>query len=139
MPGNGAIRCLLSLDPFRYTSDNKDPWQRTLGSEQYNWLKTTLQKSKSKLRFVFIHNLVGGADNNGIARGGIEAARCFEWGGLNPDSTKGFISHRPGWEKPIHDLLVQYKVSAVFHGHDHLFVSYGKRKQCQGRLPANES
>jgi hypothetical protein len=112
----------IVLDPFRYTIDNKDPWQRTLGSEQYNWLKATLQKSKSKFRFVFIHNLVGGADNNGIARGGIEAAKFFEWGGLNPDSTGGFSSHRPGWKKPIHDLLVQYNVSAVFHGHDHVFV-----------------
>jgi hypothetical protein len=53
-------------------------------------LKTTLQKSKSKLRFVFIHNLVGGADNNGIARGGIEAARFFEWGGLNSASEYGY-------------------------------------------------
>ncbi|MEI7420839.1 MAG: metallophosphoesterase [Prolixibacteraceae bacterium] len=112
----------MVLDPFRYTPDNRDPWQRSLGSEQYNWLKNTLQKSKAKLRFVLIHNLVGGADNNGIARGGIEAARFFEWGGLNADSTKGFSSHRPGWEKPIHDLLVQYKVSAVIHGHDHVFV-----------------
>ena len=112
----------IVLDPFRYTPDNRDPWQRTLGAEQYNWLKNTLQNSKARLRFVLIHNLVGGADNNGIARGGIEAARYFEWGGLNADSTKGFASHRPGWEKSIHDLFVQYKVSAVIHGHDHVFV-----------------
>jgi predicted phosphodiesterase len=112
----------IVLDPFRYTLDNKDPWQRTLGSEQYNWLRKTLQKSKSEFKFVFIHNLVGGADNNGIARGGIEAARFYEWGGLNSDSTIGFLSHRPTWEKPIHDLLKQYKVTAIFHGHDHVFV-----------------
>jgi hypothetical protein len=110
------------LDPFRYTPDNRDPWQRTLGAAQYGWLKKTLQDSRAELRFVFIHNLVGGADNKGIARGGVEAARFFEWGGLNADSTQGFAAHRPGWDKPVHDLLVQYKINAVFHGHDHLFA-----------------
>lgn len=112
----------IVLDPFRYTKDNRSPWQRTLGEKQYNWLKTTLQKSNASLRFVFIHNLVGGADNKGIARGGAEAAKYYEWGGLNADNTGGFAVNRPGWEKPIHELLVQYKVNAVFHGHDHLFV-----------------
>lgn len=113
---------LIVLDPFRYTKNQRNPWQRTLGEKQYTWLKETLQKSKASLRFVFIHNLVGGADNKGIGRGGVEAAKYFEWGGLNADSTNGFAANRPGWEKPIHDLLLQYKVNAVFHGHDHLFV-----------------
>lgn len=112
----------IVLDPFRYTGDNKDSWQRTLGDAQYNWLKKTLQNSKAKFRFVFMHNLVGGMDNNGIARGGAEAAKFFEWGGLNADSTEGFASHRPGWDMPIHDLLVKYRVNAVFHGHDHFFA-----------------
>ncbi len=112
----------IVLDPFRYTKDQRNPWQRTLGDKQYNWLKETLQKSKAAMRFVFIHNLVGGADNKGIARGGVEAAKYYEWGGLNADNTNGFTANRPGWERPIHDLLVQYKVNAVFHGHDHLFV-----------------
>lgn len=116
----------IVLDPFRYTPGNEDPWQRTLGAEQYGWLRSALQKSKAKFRFVFIHNLVGGTDNNGIARGGIEASGFFEWGGLNADGTNGFKAHRPGWEKPIHDLLVQYKVNAVFHGHDHVFVRQEK-------------
>ena len=30
---------------------------------------------------------------------------------------------RPGWPAPIHQLLVQHRVSAVFHGHDHLYVN----------------
>ncbi|HMV46563.1 MAG TPA: hypothetical protein PLD20_05060 [Blastocatellia bacterium] len=34
----------------------------------------------------------------------------------------GLKGHRPGWELPIHQLLVKHKVSAVFHGHDHLFA-----------------
>lgn len=112
----------IVLDPFRYTRDQRNPWQRTLGEKQYNWLKETLQKTKASLKLVFIHNLVGGADNKGIGRGGAEAARFFEWGGWNQDSTAGFVANRPGWDKPIHDLLVQYKVNVVFHGHDHLFV-----------------
>lgn len=116
----GAL--FIVLDPFRYTNDQRNPWQRTLGERQYNWLKETLQKSKASLKFVFIHNLVGGADNKGIGRGGAEAAHFFEWGGLNTDNTYGFIANRPGWDKPVHDLLLQYKVNAVFHGHDHLFV-----------------
>lgn len=112
----------IVLDPFRYTKDQRSPWQRTLGEKQYNWLKETLQESKASLKFVFIHNLVGGADNKGIGRGGAEAAKFFEWGGWNADSTKGFTANRLGWDKPIHDLLVKNKVNAVFHGHDHLFV-----------------
>jgi hypothetical protein len=31
-------------------------------------------------------------------------------------------AHRPGWDVPIHQLLSRYKVSAVLHGHDHLFA-----------------
>ncbi|MBU6173946.1 MAG: metallophosphoesterase, partial [Planctomycetes bacterium] len=33
-----------------------------------------------------------------------------------------FAKQRPGWEMPIHDLLVKHGVSIVFHGHDHLFI-----------------
>ena len=29
---------------------------------------------------------------------------------------------RPGWEMPVHDLLVKNGVSVVFHGHDHLYA-----------------
>lgn len=112
----------IVLDPFRYTKQNRDPWQRTLGKTQYDWLVETLKHSDKKLKFVFIHNLVGGKDNKGLARGGAEASRFYEWGGANADSTAGFTVHRPGWVMPIHDLLVKYRVNAVFHGHDHLFV-----------------
>ena len=56
------------------------------------------------------------------ARGGAESAPFFEWGGKNADGTPGFASHRPGWPMPIHDLLVKNGVTAVFHGHDHLYV-----------------
>jgi len=114
----------IVLDPFRYTprAGADDPWARTLGKVQYDWLKKTLEGSKASLKFVFIHNLVGGLDIKGKARGGSEVALFYEWGGLNADSTSGFAAHRPGWEMPIHNLLVKYKVQAVFHGHDHLFA-----------------
>lgn len=113
----------IVLDPFRYTKSNKDAWQRTLGIEQYNWLKTTLEKSKAKFKFVFIHNLVGGQDNKGRGRGGAEAAKFFEWGGLNTDSTNGFVTNRATWHKPIHQLLKEHHVNIVFHGHDHFYAA----------------
>ena len=59
-------------------------------------------------------------DSNG--RGGAEAAKLYEWGGNNADGSYGFTAKRPGWAMPIHQLLVQNKVTAVFHGHDHIFV-----------------
>lgn len=107
----------IVLDPFWFTKDrgNDDNWARTLGEEQYQWLRKTLAGSNAKFKFVFLHHLVGGIDRS--ARGGIAAARLYEWGGSD-----GFKTHRPGWEMPIHQLLVKHKVSAVFHGHDHLFA-----------------
>ena len=45
-----------------------------------------------------------------------------EWGGKNNDGTYGFGTNRPGWGKPIHQLLLDYKVGFVFKGHDHLYV-----------------
>ncbi len=101
---------------------NKDPWQRTLGDQQYQWLKTTLEKSKAVFKFVFIHNLVGGVDLKGRGRGGAEASYFYEWGGADTAGVNQFSKYRPSWEKPIHDLLLQYKVQAVFHGHDHFFA-----------------
>ena len=112
------------LDPFRYTTkrsrEKKDNWDRTLGRQQYDWLKTTLAKSDARFKFVFLHHLVGGADQS--ARGGIEAAPFYEWGGKSSDGKDDFGRMRPGWRQPIHAMLVEHGVSIVFHGHDHLFV-----------------
>lgn len=111
------------LDPFWFTPRGRrdgDNWFRTLGTEQYDWLQRTLEGSTAKLRFIFIHHLVGGLDPQG--RGGVEAAPFYEWGGKNEDGTDGFAIHRPGWTMPIHDLLVRNHVTAVFHGHDHLYA-----------------
>jgi hypothetical protein len=95
-------------------------WLMTLGQPQYEWLTRTLEASRSKFKFVFIHHLVGGHGRS--SRGGIAAAPYFEWGGKNADGSDGFAQHRPDWAMPIHRLLVKHQVSAVFHGHDHLYV-----------------
>jgi len=106
------------LDPYWY-SINKPDWGWTLGNEQYNWLRKTLSESKAKFKFVFCHNLVGGSGND--ARGGTEFVDLFEMGGNNSDGTSGWSSFRQGWEKPIHQLMVENKVTIFFHGHDHFF------------------
>ncbi len=120
---NWGDALFVVLDPYWYTESKSDhPWDRTLGRKQYSWLKHTLENSQARFKFVFIHHLVGGADKNGKSRGGAEVAKYFEWGGSNSDGSKGFQQHRSGWEKPIHELLVQHNVSVVFHGHDHFFA-----------------
>ncbi|MBA7496961.1 3',5'-cyclic adenosine monophosphate phosphodiesterase CpdA [subsurface metagenome] len=112
----------IILDPYMYTKKKSatDGWSRTLGKEQYNWLHSVLKNTKAKYRFVFIHNLVGGLGK--ATRGGAQAAKFFEWGGNNPDGDFKFTSKRPGWAMPIHDLLVEYEVDILFHGHDHFFA-----------------
>ena len=111
------------LDPFWFTPSRRgrrDNWNRTLGAEQYQWLKRTVEDSRAKFKFVFIHHLVGGADDQ--CRGGAEAAAFYEWGGRNADGSDSFRQNRPGWPAPIHQLLVRNKVGVVFHGHDHLYA-----------------
>ena len=111
------------LDPFWFTQRARgrdDNWSRSLGVGQYDWLKRTLEGSTAKFKFVFIHHLVGGLDDQ--SRGGSEAASFYEWGGKNADRTDGFKQNRPGWPAPIHQLLVRNKVSVVFHGHDHFYA-----------------
>ena len=114
----------LVLDPFVATTDRPNragtSWAWTLGKEQYDWLVRTLDRSTARYTFVFLHHLVGGTGYE--ARGGAEASRFFEWGGANLDGSPGFAARRPGWALPIHDLLLKYHVTAVFHGHDHLYV-----------------
>lgn len=109
----------IVLDPYWYTT-TKSVWGWTLGSTQYNWLKQTLSNSTAKFRFVFCHQLVSG---NGLeGRGGSESVPLYEMGGNNTDGSYGFASNRPGWYKPVHDLLKEYNCSIFFHGHDHLFA-----------------
>ena len=126
----GAAHFIV-LDPYWFSTkakkgDTSGNWGVTLGKKQYDWLTEELTQSKSPFKFVFCHYLVGGfpKDDRGTNRGGIEAAHLFEWGGHNPDGTYEFDKKRPGWGKPIHQLLVENGVSVFFHGHDHF---YGKQ------------
>ena len=112
------------LDPFWYSQTKpksfEEAWDYTLGKQQYDWFANVLKNSGAKYKFVFCHNLVGGSGKD--ARGGIDSAKYFEWGGLNADGTNGFAVNRPNWGKPIHQLMVDNKVNAFFYGHDHFFA-----------------
>ena len=117
----GPDQLHIVLDPFTYTMKNPTPagWEWTLGKTQYDWLVETLKSSKEKHKFIYIHHLLVGDPQS---RGGVEIAMKNEWGGKNNDGTDGFAANRPGWGKPIHQLLIDYKVGFVFKGHDHLYV-----------------
>jgi Calcineurin-like phosphoesterase len=124
------------LDPFWYTTTKPfmgntgggepgtgsgDRWDWTLGDNQYNWLKETLENSNAKYKFLFMHHPTGGTDD--YIRGGAAAGTYCEWGGYNEDGiTWGFTTRRPGWSEPVHQVLIDNHVSAVFHGHDHQFA-----------------
>ena len=46
----------------------------------------------------------------------------YEWGGKNKDGSDGFKQHRPGWDLPVHQLLVRNHVAAVFKAHDNFYA-----------------
>lgn len=94
----------------------RDGWDVTLGDAQYRWFQRTLAESRAKFKFVFAHHVLG------TNRGGIEECDLFEWGGRNKRGEWEFPRKRPGWELPIHPLMVQHGVTIFFQGHDHLFV-----------------
>jgi hypothetical protein len=104
-------------------------WDWTLGLQQFNWLKQTLENSTAKYKFIFAHHMVGGASDYG-GRGGAVPANLVEWGGCNVDGTTwGWDNNRPvaQWgSEPIHQIMVDTHVTAFFHGHDHEYA-YEKR------------
>lgn len=116
---------LVVIDPYWHSSetvdnqfgaghspkDKRDVWNVTLGDDQYQWFKQTLETSKSKYKFVFTHHV------NGTGRGGIEVAGGGEWG-----DSKNLSAHRPGWTKTIQQLMADNHVTIFFQGHDHLFA-----------------
>lgn len=109
------------LDPYWNTKtkpDSLNGWRWTLGKTQYDWLKSTLEGSSAKFKFIFCHHLIGG-DKDG--RGGVEIADKYEWGGYNLNGSYGFDVQRPGWPKPIKELLKDNRATIFFHGHDHFF------------------
>ncbi len=115
------------LDPYWNKSvppeQGKGDWGMTLGREQYDWLKKTLETSKAKYKFVFAHSLIGGQKTSGGgSRGGVEGVKFLEMGGYNYDGTWGWDTARPGWPKPIHNVLADTKTTIYFKGHDHTYV-----------------
>lgn len=115
------------LDPYWFTTpkpaQSTDMWDWTLGEDQYQWFKQTLENSTADFKFVFAHQIVGG-DTGGEGRGGTEYVPFYEMGGQNADSSWGFTANRPNWDKTIHQLMTENCVSIFFHGHDHF---YGKQ------------
>ncbi len=105
-------------NPFYGGVKRSSLWDITHGDTQYQWLKTTLEQSKARYKFVFAHHVMG------TGRGGIELAKSYEWG----ETGNLFSSNRPGWQMPIHQLMVANKVSIFFQGHDHIWV----RQQLDG-------
>lgn len=100
-------------------NDNKgkrDLWNVTLGQTQYQWFRKTLEESTARYKFVFAHHV------NGTGRGGIELAGLCEWGGWNKNGAWEFDARRPGWGKPIHQLMADNHATIFFQGHDHVFA-----------------
>ena len=95
---------------------NRDWWGLTLGDAQYHWFIQTLESSKAKYKFVFAHHVLGSG------RGGVDVSDLYEWGGHNKRGDWEFAEKRPGWELPIHQLMVKHGVTHFFQGHDHLFA-----------------
>lgn len=117
----------VTIDPYWHSSvavdgelgggDKKpEPWETTLGPQQYQWFKKTLEESKAKYKFVFTHHV------QGSGRGGTDLADFYEWGGKSKNGVWEFDKKRPGWELPIHQLMVKNGVTIYFQGHDHIFV-----------------
>lgn len=98
----------------------RDLWGVTLGEEQYTWFKKALESNKSKFVFVFAHHVLG------TQRGGVDVCHLYEWGGQGRNGQNEFKEMRPGWEAPIHDLMVKHGVTIFFQGHDHLYCRQEK-------------
>jgi hypothetical protein len=105
------------LDVYRPDTINDKPqnWDWTLGRQQYEWFRQTVESSNAKYKFVFAHHL------RGQGRGAANLANQFEWGGYD-GTTYAFPAKRPGWEAPVHQLMVHNGVNVFFQGHDHLFA-----------------
>jgi phosphodiesterase/alkaline phosphatase D-like protein len=97
------------IDPYWYTTTKPyiaggngesyggsgDRWDWTLGLQQFNWLKQTLENSHVEYKFIFAHHMTGGANDYG-GRGGAVPANLVEWGGYNVNGiTWGWDTKRP--------------------------------------------
>lgn len=112
------------LDPYSYSTEFRkqtgDMWDSTIGDEQYQWFKETLENSDAKYKFVFMHHMLG------EFRGMTNWVDKYEWGGYNNNGVYEFNTKRPNWEMPIHELMVKNNVDIFFQGHDHLYSTEEK-------------
>ncbi len=110
----------IVIFPWWYTLTNPqqsgEPWDWTLGNDQYDWFKDELENSTEKFKFVFVHHVLGGV------RGGAKWAKKYEWGGENDNGVYEFDTERSTWSKTIHQLMVENNVNIIFQGHDHIYV-----------------
>lgn len=95
--------------------DKPNNWDWTLGKTQYDWMRSVLENSTAKHKFVFAHH------SRGQGRGGVVWAPGYEWGGMQNNQYK-FDQYRPGWGKPIQKVFEDTGVDVFFQGHDHLFA-----------------
>lgn len=77
--------------------------QKKITGEQYQWLEGVLRGSKQRHRFVFLHHP------------------------LYPDKEKGrhfgnCLDRYPGERDGLQELFARHKVTAVFAGHEHLYL-----------------
>lgn len=122
-PYSQTLRKPHDIDGVRGSGDR---WDWTLGREQYDWLVRTLEESDATFELVMAHQVTGGTNEYG--RGGREAAQfskkrgSYEWGGRDPGGADVFDERRPGWGRPVHQVLSDAGVTAFVHGHDHVFA-----------------
>jgi hypothetical protein len=110
----------VSLDYYRYMTPGSNifslGWNWTIGKTQYDWFRKTLEESNAKYKFVFAHQA------NGLSCGGQAFAKLFEWGGYDKNGKYLFDQKRPGWGKPIQQVMRDTGVTIFFQGHNHLFA-----------------
>jgi hypothetical protein len=87
------------------STDRADDW--TLGADQLEFLRQTLENATTSWRFLLIHHAVGGKAgdpaNSGYGRGGGQAADVGE-------------------QAIVHQLMLDHGAQAFFYGHDHVFT-----------------
>ena len=80
------------------TTGSGNRWDWTLGQTQFNWLKTTLQNSTAKYKFVFAHQIVGGnsmTSQVNYGHGGVDSANLVEWGGYDVGRHHLYVGYQP--------------------------------------------
>ena len=124
------------LDPFQYTmakpygaiagegSDDPqsgDQWNWTLGRQQYDWFKQTLEGSGAKFKFVFSHHVTGGQLS--VSGGGVAGLCTWRF--------KGRVLLRMGWIKRQRHGRIRSAPSRVGRQTD---PPADGRKRCHGLL-----